>query len=119
MNEMRLDQSHDIYLEGGSIARFGTGSSRSERVGQLALCMMKTEEGEAFTDIEHGIPWFDQVLEIPQSFVDVAAAMIRDKLKAVPGVKSVPNVTVRVDGRNFSGKYTVMAEDGSTATDEF
>ena len=51
MNEMALDNSHDIFLDGDHICRIG---NIAKKVRQAVLCLLKTEEGEAFTNIEHG-----------------------------------------------------------------
>ena len=53
MNEMALDNSHDIFLDGDHICRIG---NIAKKVRQAVLCLLKTEEGEAFTNIEHGVP---------------------------------------------------------------
>lgn len=121
MNEMRLDENHDIALDGDRIARFCDSGkqTKASRISQVALCMMRTEEGESFVDRDHGVPWFGSVLELPENHLDVAAKIIKEKLEAIDGVKAVTAVRLRTNGRNLSGSFTIQADDDTTATGEF
>ena len=81
MNEMSLDKSHDIFLDGDHICRIG---NIAKKVRQAVLCLLKTEEGEAFTNIEHGVPWLEKIAGLPVSHLDVAQ---------------------RIDGRTINGDF--------------
>lgn len=118
MNEMRLNQNHDIYVKDGSICRFSDGQRR-ERIAQAALTMLKTEQGEAFTNIEHGIPWFDEILELPVSYLDVATKILREKIAAVDGVKEVVSINLSVNGRNISGTFKIRTVGDELTHGEF
>ena len=116
MNEMALDNSHDIFLDGDHICRIG---NIAKKVRQAVLCLLKTEEGEAFTNIEHGVPWLEKIAGLPISHLDVAQRIIREKLEAVKGVKSVIAIDLATDGRNLTGKFSVQSVDGSTINGDF
>ena len=116
MNEMALDNSHDIFLDGDHICRIG---NIAKKVRQAVLCLLKTEEGEAFTNIEHGIPWLEKIAGLPISHLDVAQRIIREKIEAVKGVKSVIAIDLATDGRNLTGKFSVQSVDGSTINGDF
>lgn len=121
MNEMRLDENHDVRLSGGSIERF-QGKGRNEsgaRTGQLCLCMLRTEEGESFIDATHGVPWFSKILGLPAQHLDVAARIVREKLSSVPGVDKVIKVGLDADGRNLGGSFAVMSADGTVSRGNF
>lgn len=116
MNEMALDNSHDIFLDGDHICRIG---NIAKKVRQAVLCLLKTEEGEAFTNIEHGIPWLEKIAGLPISHLDVAQRIIREKIEAVKGVKSVIAIDLATDGRNLTGKFSVQSIDGRTINGDF
>ena len=116
MNEMALDNSHDIFLDGDHICRIG---NIAKKVRQAVLCLLKTEEGEAFTNIEHGVPWLEKITGLPVSHLDVAQRIIREKIEAVKGVKSVIAIDLATDGRNLTGKFSVQSVDGSTINGDF
>ena len=100
MNEMALDNSHDIFLDGDHICRIG---NIAKKVRQAVLCLLKTEEGEAFTNIEHGVPWLEKIAGLPISHLDVAQRII----------------DLATDGRNLTGKFSVQSVDGSTINGDF
>ena len=116
MNEMALDNSHDIFLDGDHICRIG---NIAKKVRQAVLCLLKTEEGEAFTNIEHGVPWLEKIAGLPISHLDVAQRIIREKIEAVKGAKSVIAIDLATDGRNLTGKFSVQSVDGSTINGDF
>ena len=115
-NEMALDNSHDIFLDGDHICRIG---NIAKKVRQAVLCLLKTEEGEAFTNIEHGVPWLEKIAGLPISHLDVAQRIIREKIEAVKGVKSVIAIDLATDGRNLTGKFSVQSIDGRTINGDF
>ncbi len=121
MNDMRLSTSHDIYLDGDRIARFPKSGDRATAasVGQAALCMARTEEGEAFADPGEGIPWFRSILGLPESHLDVALRIVREKLEAVPGVSECVRLELEAmrGARSVSGSFTIRA-GGATDTEE-
>lgn len=121
MNELRLNNSHDIELSGNRIARILPGEPESFRkeAEQQCLCLLKCEEGESFVDYTHGVPWFNRILGLPAQYLDVATAIIRQKLSELPTVKKVVQVALEVKGRNMGGKFRVQANDGSVTTGEF
>ena len=116
MNEMALDNSHDIFLDGDHICRIG---NIAKKVRQAVLCLLKTEEGEACTNIEHGVPWLEKIAGLPISHLDVAQRIIREKIEAVKGVKSVIAIDLATDGRNLTGKFSVQSIDGRTINGDF
>lgn len=122
MNELRLSSSHDIFLSGDRIARFPKSGDRASAasVGQAALCMTKTEEGEAFADPGEGIPWFRSILGLPESHLDVALRIVREKLEAVPGVSECVRLELSAGKgtRALSGRFTIRA-GGATDTEDF
>lgn len=122
MNDLRLSPSHDIFLSGDRIARFPKSGDRAAAasVGQAALCMARTEEGEAFADPGEGIPWFRSILGLPESHLDVALRIVREKLEAVPGVSECVRLELSAGrgSRSVSGRFTVRA-GGAQDTEVF
>ena len=121
MNELRLDNNHDIALSGTHIARILPSDVDSYRkeAEQQCLCLLRCEEGESFVDYTHGVPWFNRILGLPAQYLDVATAIIRQKLSQLPTVKKVLKISLEVKGRNMGGKFKVQARDWSVTTGEF
>lgn len=124
MNGRILDENNDIYVEaytenGVTKHRCARALTFKQKVMRNIACLLKTIEGEAFTDYEAGVPWFDGVLGNSVLFVDEISQEIKDKILAVVGVKKVEDVVVEVDGRNVSGKYKVLLDDGASAVGVF
>lgn len=121
MNELRLNKDHDLELSGTRIARIIDDGSDSYRkvAEQQCLCLLKCEEGEAFVDYTHGIPWFSRILGLPAQYLDVATAIIRGKLASLHTVRKVIKISLNVKGRNMGGTFKIQANDGSITTGEF
>ena len=121
MNEFRLDSSHDLELDGTHIARIRKEEKDSYKTmaQQQCLCLLRCEEGESFVDYTHGVPWFKKILGMPVQYLDVATAIIREKLAALPTVKKVVQIALQVKGRNIGGTFKVQANDGSVTSGEF
>lgn len=121
MNELRLDNSHDIEAVGGHIVRIARDDPDAYRnvAEQQCLCLLRCEEGESFVDYTHGVPWFNRILGLPAQYLDVATSIIRKKLTALSSVKKVVNISLAVRGRNMGGTFKVQARDGSVTTGEF
>lgn len=90
-----------------------------KRVKQAILCLLRTNEGEAFTDGKHGVPWFDKILGLSETHLDLARKIIEEKIRALEGVKRITNMTLKTDGRNLSGSVSVECTDGGIAEAEF
>lgn len=123
MNEMALNSNHDIGLNAA-----GTGLSRVtadafqpqvKRVRQAVLCLLRTNEGEAFTDGSHGVPWFDKVLTLPETHLDLAKKIIEEKITGLEGVRKIRTVKLKTDGRNLSGEIAIECEEGGVAEVDF
>lgn len=121
MNELRLNNNHDLELSGNSIARIVKDDADAYRKEseQQCLCLLRCEEGESFVDYTHGVPWFNRILGLPAQYLDVATAIIRQKLSQLPTVKKVVKISLEVKNRNMGGKFKVQAKDGSVTTGEF
>ncbi|SHL42705.1 hypothetical protein SAMN05720470_10853 [Fibrobacter sp. UWOV1] len=118
MNERSLDrENNDIYYDSVNrcVARtVGFADSTAQKIKSY----LQTFVGECFTAREAGVEWYDKVLGVDVLAVDAAKAEIREKIMLVSGVKSVKDISVRVDGRNTKFEYTVVLEDGSVIEDE-
>lgn len=123
MKELALNPSHDIELNasGTGIARIlGDGfRPQARRVKQAVLCLLRTNEGEAFTDGSHGVPWFEKILTLSETHLDLAQRILEEKIRALEGVRRIKTMELRTDGRNLSGSIAVECEDGSVAEADF
>lgn len=122
MNGRLLDkENNDIYVmtavDGSRhVAR---ASTFKERTMRLVGTVLRTFQGECFTDFDAGVPWFDSVLGNSVLFADEVSAEIKEKIRSVEGVDDVLDVMVEIEGRNFSGRFKVKLTDGTVETGEF
>lgn len=118
MNGRLLDSNNDIYLDPntGHVSRAETFKERTMR---LIGTVLRTFQGECFSDYDAGVPWFDRVLGNSVIFADEIGAEIKEKVLQVDGVSSVEDMVVEIDGRNFSGRYKVRLSNGEIATGAF
>lgn len=120
MHELKLNKNHDLELKGNSIARF-TSEQTQQRTSQLALCVMKTNEGEAFIDNTHGIPWTEKILGLAIQNLDVATRIIRKKMQEVDGIQKVVKVELQPNlrKRTMNGVVVLLNEQGKLARVEY
>ena len=118
MNGRLLDTTNnDIYLdESGHVAR---ASTLRERVMRLIGTVLRTFQGECFTDYDAGVPWFDRVLGNSVLFADEIGEEIKDKVREIEGVASVDDMMVEIGGRNLAGRYRVTLDNGETVKGSF
>ena len=121
MNGRLLDSDNDIHTEpnGDGTFRVARATTFRERTMRLVGTVLRTFQGECFTDRDAGIPWFDDILGNQANFVDEIVAELKEKILEVDGVEGVESVTVRTSGRNVSGTYSLRLSDGSTESGEF
>ena len=125
MRELILDSSHDItttaYGDGQlCLSRFGD-SDTALRAKQRVNCLLRTEEGEAFADAGYGVPWFSEILGLGTAHLDVATALIREKVEEMDCVEKVSKVKIEVPsgGRKLGGSVRFVACDGTNESGEF
>lgn len=118
MNGRLLDSNNDVFLDPdtGHVRR---AESFKERTMRLIGTVLRTFQGECFTDYEAGVPWFERVLGNSVLFADEIGAEIKDKVLEIEGVESVEDMMVEISGRNLSGKYKVRLSNGETVTGAF
>ena len=116
MNERKIDPlTGDIVLDGTSVKRT---ASFAESVLQTVRSYISTFQGECFTDENAGVPWFDGVLGKGVAFADYARQVVREKILEVPGVKRVKSASIDISGRNISGKFSIVLDDGQAVSFE-
>lgn len=84
----------------------------AERIAQQIKITLKTFLGEWFLDTSHGIPYFEKIF-IKQPNRAEVEAILRTKIKDVPGVKSVGKLALSVDAQTRQ-----LFVDGEANTDE-
>lgn len=118
MNGRMLDENNDIYMDPDT-GRVRRAETFKERTKRLIGTVLRTFQGECFTDYDAGVPWFDRVLGNSVLFSDEIGAEIKDKVKEIQGVESVEDMMVVVEGRNFSGRYKVRLTNGEVVQGAF
>lgn len=118
MNGRLLDNSNDLYLD-PETHQVRRASSFKERTIRLVGTVLRTFQGECFTNSEVGVPWFDRVLGNESIFIDEVNAELKELVESIDGVEKVLEIDVSFKDRNLSGKFKIRLEDGSTETGEF
>lgn len=126
MRELILDSgTHDIkttaYGDGQvCLARFGD-SDTALRARQRVNCLLRTEEGEAFAEAGYGVPWFAEILGLGAAHLDVATAIIREKVEGLDCVDKVTKIKLeaKAGGRSVGGTVRFTATDGTSESGEF
>lgn len=117
MNERKFDGNDIVY--DAATKKVVRVSVYAESVMQTVKSVLSTFAGECFTNPEAGVPWFDGVLGQNVAFSDYAQQVIKEKILEVPGVNKVVNSSLKIDGRNISGKFTITLDNGETVQGEF
>lgn len=105
--DLKLGGSHDLDL-----CRL-TLVDGAQRVRQQIEITLLTFLGEWFLDTEHGVPYFEQILKKAPNRA-AAEAVIRAKVKDVPGVVSVSEMRLLLDSpaRRFAVRAKVQTDEG-------
>lgn len=121
MNGRLLDRENDIYTEpnGDGTFRIARAATFRDRTMRLVGTVLRTFQGECFTNRDAGIPWFDDILGNQANFTDEIAAELKEKILQVEGVEGVEGMTVKTSGRNVSGSYSLRLSNGSIENGDF
>lgn len=83
----------------------------SEYVAQKIRQVLLFIKGEWFADLNLGTPWFEEIL-IKNPSLELIRGIIRDKVKGVPGVTSVPVIDLSLTGRTLAISFTAKTKFG-------
>jgi hypothetical protein len=110
---LKTSDSGELVLLAGSAALV----SGLDAIAQAIRCRLLTFRGEWFLDESLGLPYFDEVLGLKPPRVTVARALVRDEILKVPGVTSVLEIEVAMDGgaRELGIAYRIATELGELA----
>lgn len=105
--DLKLGGNHDLDLCRLTLA------DGAQRVQQQIKVTLLTFLGEWFLDTEHGVPYFEQVLKKAPSRATVEA-VIRAKVKDVPGVVSISDMRLLMDapGRRLAIQAKAQTNEG-------
>lgn len=90
--DIALTKEHDIAIKNGDFFWFGG----AKQIAQQVKITLLTFKGEWFLDVEHGIPYLDNVLIKNPNRVEIES-ILRTAVKDVPGVLAVPNMKLFVN----------------------
>ena len=89
-SDLKLNGNHDLDLSNLTL------TDGAERVRQQIKVTLLTFLGEWFLNTDHGVPYFEQILKKAPSRAAIEA-VIRAKVKDVPGVVSVSEMRQLLD----------------------
>lgn len=99
MVDLKLDDNHDIYLEGDDLALVGATDEDLDKIAEVAqavLVAMKTQLGEYAWDTEAGFPYLQEAF-VRNPDLDGLKAKIRAVVSAVENVNRVLSVELTFD----------------------
>lgn len=109
MTAYALDESHDLYVRGGQVAR-ATGA---DFVVQAIRTRLLLYRGEWWLDLSAGVPWFEEILGWPGA-LRTAEVEIRRSITETPGVTELVSFDVQLDrrARDLRITFEVLTEYG-------
>lgn len=109
MIDFKLNEQHDIDFKNGDLVLI----SGAEKIRQQVEILLQTFLGEWFLDISHGIPYYEKILIKNANRAEIEA-IIRDKLKGVEGVSSVPvfNIMINHPTRRIQAELELKTNQG-------
>lgn len=113
MNERKLNSSHDIYLDGSSVART---LSTKESMIQKIKCYLKTFVGECFVNEDHGVSWLTNFLGADSTTTGHMKKIIKDNVESINGVDSVTENSIVMNGRTISGTIKIKLSTNETVS---
>ena len=109
MSAFALDDSHDIHITGGQLARaIGADFVVQSIETQLGLYL-----GEWWLNLGAGTPWFQTILISPADIAN-AERVLRDIILGTEGVTELVEFVgdFNTAARRFSVRFTVLTEFG-------
>lgn len=94
-HDLMRDQSKDLMLVGGA-----------KRVAQQVKVTLLTWYGEYFLNSDFGVPYLERIMVKSPSRAQIEA-VIRAKVKDVPGVIAVPTIDIEIDGATRKARITL------------
>ena len=106
-SDLKLNGNHDLDLSNLTL------TDGAERVRQQIKVTLLTFLGEWFLNTDHGVPYFEQILKKAPSRAAIEA-VIRAKVKDVPGVVSVSEMRLLMDapGRRLAIHAKAHTDEG-------
>lgn len=91
--DVKLDKSGDLELDEQGRAVLVGGAEQIAQQVRLTLLIFL---GEWFLDSTFGMPYFESILGKNRNVFEIEA-IVRQRVRAVPGVQAVGLITVKVD----------------------
>ena len=107
--DLKLSSTHDLLLKDGKLLLTEGASQRAQQI-KIALL---TFFGEWEFDTSIGIPYLEQILvKTPNKFR--VEAILRKKILAVQGVRSITSFSLDIDriNRSLSVHFSAETDDG-------
>lgn len=106
-NPNSVDNSDDLYILNGQIARV-TGN---DQIAQRIKTLLRTFMGEYFLDQTLGVPYFQEIFQKPANKA-VFDAIIKNNILSVNGVVNIASFDSDLSARTYSINCTVLDADG-------
>lgn len=110
MAVLRVIPAGDLAIDGGRFLFF----EDLDHIRQTIACRLRFGRGEWFLDLREGVPYY-QVVLVKNPDLSVIRALFRRVIMSVPGVLSVPVLTLDLDraSRTLSVAFQAVCRSGT------
>ena len=114
MAVLKVVPAGDLAVEGGRLLYF----EDIEHIRQTISCRLRFGKGEWFLDEREGVPYYQTVL-VKDPDLSAIRALYRRIILSVPGVLSVPVLTLALDRatRTLSVAFQAVCRSGTVVVD--
>lgn len=99
----------DAHVSGGDLVMVSEPRATRQRLEQK----FGLWQGEWFLNVDAGFPWIQDVLG-QRANPDVVRSLVHDLVSRDPGVASVRNISLELNGRSLRIQFTAGLTDGAT-----
>lgn len=104
---LKLTESGDLDITSGNISFV----EDIENVKQSVFMNLRTFQGEWFLNIEHGIPYIQEVLANKAIDYAVIEKIIKESLLGVEGIRDVINFEIKKLDKGVSVSFEIITDD--------
>lgn len=106
MSTLALNSSNDLYFVNGRLALIEGNNSDVEILQRIKI-RLRFFKSEWFLNVEHGIPYFQEILGSKALDINIIETILREQILDVQGVKQILESSIDYDPNDRKVLYTV------------
>jgi len=108
MSGFALNKENDLYFTNGKLA-FINGTNTDQEILQRIRVRLRFFQGEWYLNINHGIPYLNNILGTKQININIIDNFFRDAILDVEGVASIIDSVIDFKAAQRELSYTFTA----------